>query len=128
MMSENIGKSWAMRKFFNLIFDMMSDVRKGRDHLTLWIRPAIKKELEAYFTHDKGFKRRRLTNVANRVSPRSSKYTGGSATFMKIKSKLSKSLDCEATLAETFKYTHTLKANKERFADERSTAHYVSLN
>ncbi|RYR68413.1 hypothetical protein Ahy_A03g014914 [Arachis hypogaea] len=98
---------------------MMSDVCKGHDHLTSWIRPAIKKEVEVYFTHDEGFKRRRLTNIANRVSPRLSKYMGGSATFMKRKSKLYKSLDREATLAETFKYTHTLKDNKERFADER---------
>ncbi|RYR44209.1 hypothetical protein Ahy_A08g040577 [Arachis hypogaea] len=30
----------------------------------------------------------------------------------------SKSLNREATLAETFKYTHTLKANKERFVDK----------
>ncbi|RYR28726.1 hypothetical protein Ahy_B01g052888 [Arachis hypogaea] len=36
----------------------------------------------------------------------------------------SKSLEHEETLAETFKYTHTLKANKERFADERSAANY----
>ncbi|QHO23247.1 uncharacterized protein DS421_12g361930 [Arachis hypogaea] len=36
----------------------------------------------------------------------------------------SKSLDCEVTLAEAFKYIHTLKANKERFAYERSAAHY----
>ncbi|QHN80196.1 uncharacterized protein DS421_20g676270 [Arachis hypogaea] len=34
------------------------------------------------------------------------------------------SLDHEATLAETFKYTHTLKVNKKRFVDERSVAHY----
>ncbi|RYR14188.1 hypothetical protein Ahy_B04g070789 isoform A [Arachis hypogaea] len=93
---------------------MMIDVRNGRDHLTSWIRLTIKKELEAYFTHDEGFKHCRLTNVANRVLPRSSKYKGGS----------SESLDHEATLAETFKYTHILKANNERFADERSVAHY----
>ncbi|QHO50921.1 uncharacterized protein DS421_1g26450 [Arachis hypogaea] len=44
---------------------------------------------------------------------------------MKTKSRLSKSLNREAILAETFKYIHTLKANKEKFADERSTAHYA---
>ncbi|RYR08219.1 hypothetical protein Ahy_B05g075795 [Arachis hypogaea] len=101
---------------------MMSDVRKGRNHLTSWIHPAIKKDLEAYFNNDEGFKRRRLTNVANRALPKSSKYTGGSVTFMKTKSKLL--LDCEVTLVKTFKYTHTLKANKERFADKRSATHY----
>ncbi|RYR62508.1 hypothetical protein Ahy_A04g020164 [Arachis hypogaea] len=62
---------------------MMRDVRKGHDHLTSWIHQAIKKELEAYFTHDEG------------ASPRSSKYKGVSATFMKTKSRLSKSLDHE---------------------------------
>ncbi|RYR52762.1 hypothetical protein Ahy_A06g027644 [Arachis hypogaea] len=113
---------------------MMSDIRKENDHLTSWIRLAIKKELKAYFNNDEGLKRRSLTNIANRASPRSSKYTGGSATFMKTKSRLKrilslfnflpKSLDREATLAETFKYTHILKANKERFAEERSAAHY----
>ncbi|XP_029152560.1 uncharacterized protein [Arachis hypogaea] len=38
----------------------------------------------------------------------------------------SKSLDCEATLAETFKYTHTLKENKARFVYQRSQDHYKS--
>ncbi|RYQ94842.1 hypothetical protein Ahy_B08g089794 [Arachis hypogaea] len=103
---------------------MMSDVCKGRNHLRSWIRLAIKKKLETYFTLDEGFKYRRLKNVANRALLKSSKYTGGSATFMKMKSRLSKSLDREATLAEIFKYTHTLKANKEKFTDERSAAYY----
>ncbi|RYQ96696.1 hypothetical protein Ahy_B08g092537 [Arachis hypogaea] len=92
---------------------MMSNVRKGRSHLTLWIRPGIKKELEAYFNNDEGFTRRCLTNVANRASPRSSKYTGGSATFMKTKSRITPS-----------SIPHTLKANKERFTNEQSAAHY----
>ncbi|XP_020959208.1 uncharacterized protein LOC110262998 [Arachis ipaensis] len=78
----------------------------------------------AYFRNDEEFKCCCLTNITNRASPRSSKYTGGLATFMNTKSRLSKSLDRELTLAETFKYTHTLKANMERFADERSTADY----
>ncbi|QHN85444.1 uncharacterized protein DS421_16g537500 [Arachis hypogaea] len=105
----------------------MCNICKGNDHLTLWIRLAIKKELKADFNNDEGFKRRSLTNIANRASPRLSKYTGGSATFMKTKSKLSKSLDHETTLAETFKYTHILKANNERFAEERSAAHYILI-
>ncbi|RYR78565.1 hypothetical protein Ahy_A01g003390 [Arachis hypogaea] len=98
----------------------------GRNHLMTWIHPSIKKEPEAHFRNDEGFKHRRLTNVANRASPRPSKCTSGSATFMKMKSRclLSKSLNCEAILVETFKYTHTLKANKKRFADEWSGAHY----
>ncbi|RYR76406.1 hypothetical protein Ahy_A01g000990 [Arachis hypogaea] len=64
---------------------MMSDIRQGCDHLMRWIRPSIKKELEAHFRNDEGLKRRRLTNIANKASPKSSKYTGGLATFMKTK-------------------------------------------
>ncbi|RYQ98651.1 hypothetical protein Ahy_B07g086416 isoform A [Arachis hypogaea] len=43
---------------------------------------------------------------------------------MKTKVRLSKSLNCNATMTETFKYTHTLKENKERFANQRFTDHY----
>ncbi|QHO27844.1 uncharacterized protein DS421_7g211520 [Arachis hypogaea] len=81
------------------------------------------KELDIHFSTDERFKRHRLTNRTNRTSLRLSKYIGGSATFMKMKSRLSKSLDHEATLA-SFKYTHTLKTNKDRFADEWCAAHY----
>ncbi|RYR39709.1 hypothetical protein Ahy_A09g045291 [Arachis hypogaea] len=73
----------------------------------------------------RGFKRFHLVNKTNKASPRSSKYTGGLTTFMKKKSRLSRSLEREATLVENFKYSHTLKANKERFADERSAARYA---
>ncbi|RYR35105.1 hypothetical protein Ahy_A10g050251 [Arachis hypogaea] len=65
---------------------LMSDVRQGCDHLMTWIHSSIKKEMEAHFRNDKGFKHRHLTNVANRASLRSSKYIGGSANFMKMKS------------------------------------------
>ncbi|QHO18413.1 uncharacterized protein DS421_11g320300 [Arachis hypogaea] len=84
----------------------------------------IFKALFVYWKTDKGFRHQRLTNKANRASVRSSKYTSNSATFMKTKARLSKSLDREATLAETFKYTYTLKKNKETFADQRSHDHY----
>ncbi|RYR26188.1 hypothetical protein Ahy_B02g060361 [Arachis hypogaea] len=57
-----------------------------------------------------------------RASERSSKYTGGSTTFTKTKARLSKLLDYEATLVETFKYTHMLKENKARFVDQRLEA------
>ncbi|RYR46599.1 hypothetical protein Ahy_A07g032344 [Arachis hypogaea] len=67
---------------------MMSNVHQGRNHLMIWICPSIKKELEAHFRTDEGFKHRRLTNLTNRASSRSSKYTGGSATFIKTKSRL----------------------------------------
>ncbi|RYR66302.1 hypothetical protein Ahy_A03g012288 [Arachis hypogaea] len=59
------------------IQQMMSVVRQRRNHLPTWINPSIKKGLEAYFRDDEGFKHHRLTNVANRASPRSSKYTDG---------------------------------------------------
>ncbi|RYR54081.1 hypothetical protein Ahy_A06g029345 [Arachis hypogaea] len=100
---------------------MMSDIRQGRNNLTIWIHPSIKKDLEAHFKTDEGFKHCHLMNATNRALPRSSKYTDGSATFMKTKCELSKSLDREATLAETFKYTHTFK---ERFTYEQSVANY----
>ncbi|RYR66724.1 hypothetical protein Ahy_A03g012785 [Arachis hypogaea] len=103
---------------------MMQDVCQERNHLTIWLCPNLKKELDDHFSTDEGFKHCHLMNRANRATPRSSKYTGGSTTFMKTKSRLSKSLDHEAILVETFKYTQTLKANKERFDDERSAAHY----
>ncbi|RYR79593.1 hypothetical protein Ahy_A01g004398 [Arachis hypogaea] len=104
---------------------MMSNVCQWRNHLMTWIRPSIKTELEVHFRNDDGIKHCHLTNVANRTLPRSSKYTGGWVIFMKTKSRLSKSLDCEAILVETFKYTHTLKVNKGKFADERFGAHYI---
>ncbi|RYR50591.1 hypothetical protein Ahy_A07g037222 [Arachis hypogaea] len=62
---------------------------------------------------DEGFKHRCLTNRANKVSAKSSKYIGESATFMKTKVRLSKSLSRDTMMAETFKYTHTLNENKE---------------
>ncbi|RYR28352.1 hypothetical protein Ahy_B01g052465 [Arachis hypogaea] len=89
----DIEHDLMIRKIYNhrvakQLQQMMSDVRQGRDHLTIWICPFIKKELEAHFRTDEGFKRHRLMNVANRALPRLSKYTGGSATFLKTKSKL----------------------------------------
>ncbi|RYR75969.1 hypothetical protein Ahy_A01g000567 [Arachis hypogaea] len=105
---------------------MLHDIREEHDHLTIWICQDIKRALDNHFSTDEGFRHRHLINRANRTSPRSSKYTGGSATFMKTKSRLSNSLENVATLAETFRYTHTLKANKKRFADEGSVAHYQS--
>ncbi|RYR26161.1 hypothetical protein Ahy_B02g060325 [Arachis hypogaea] len=89
-----------------------------------WLRPDVKKALDIHWETDEGFMRRHLTNRAKRASVRSSKYTGGSTTFMKTKASLSKTLDRDATMKETFKYTHTLKENNERFADQRSANHY----
>ncbi|RYR54318.1 hypothetical protein Ahy_A06g029576 [Arachis hypogaea] len=73
---------------------------------------------------DAGFKHQRLINKANMASARSSKNTSSLATFMKTNVRLSKSLDHETTLVETFKYTHTLKENKARFFYQRSQDHY----
>ncbi|RYQ87219.1 hypothetical protein Ahy_B09g094695 [Arachis hypogaea] len=107
-------QKWVLRFIWDAKYNLM--IKKIYDH-------RVAKRFQQMMTD-----RHCLKNVANRASPRSSKYTDGSATFMKSKSRLSKSLDRETKLAETFKYTYTLKANKERFADEQSTAHYVSLN
>ncbi|QHO18599.1 uncharacterized protein DS421_11g321880 [Arachis hypogaea] len=82
-------------------------------------------QLYVHWGTNEGFRRHCLTNRANRVSARSSNYTGGSATFIKTKAKLSKPLSRDATMAETFKYTHTLKENKEIFAFQRSADHYT---
>ncbi|RYR03456.1 hypothetical protein Ahy_B06g082429 [Arachis hypogaea] len=67
---------------------MLEDIRERGDHLTSWLRPEIKRALYIYWETDETFKHRRLTNRANRALARSSKYTGGSATFMKTKAKL----------------------------------------
>ncbi|RYR78321.1 hypothetical protein Ahy_A01g003085 [Arachis hypogaea] len=107
---------------------MMQDVHKGHNHIMIWLCPDLKKELDVHFSTDEGFKHCCLTNRTNRASPRSSKYTGGLATFMKTKSRLSKSLDREAILAENLKYTHTLKANKVRFINKKSASYYSYKN
>ncbi|RYQ83200.1 hypothetical protein Ahy_B10g101838 [Arachis hypogaea] len=78
---------------------MIEDVRERRDHLTNWLPPNIKKALYVHWETDDGFKRCRLTNKANKASPRSSKYTGGSATLMKTKVRLSKSFNRDAMMA-----------------------------
>ncbi|RYR72915.1 hypothetical protein Ahy_A02g007138 [Arachis hypogaea] len=105
---------------------MLEYIHKGKDHFTTWLRPKINKALLVHWETNKGFKHQRLTNRANRASARLSKYTGGLATFMKTKAMLicsffnfSKLLDHDTTLAKTFKCIHTLKENKERFADQR---------
>ncbi|RYR41144.1 hypothetical protein Ahy_A08g037541 [Arachis hypogaea] len=76
----------------------------------------IKKALFVHWETNEGFMHQCLTNKAKSASAKSSKYTGGLATFMKTKAKLS--LNRKATLEEAFKYTHTLKENKARYADQ----------
>ncbi|RYR28213.1 hypothetical protein Ahy_B01g052331 [Arachis hypogaea] len=100
---------------------MLNDVRQGQDHRTTWLQLDIMMALYVHWETDEGFQHRCLTNRANRPR-KSSKYTGSLATFMKTKVRLSKSLDPEATLTETFKYTHALKENKETFADQQEDA------
>ncbi|RYR28351.1 hypothetical protein Ahy_B01g052464 [Arachis hypogaea] len=102
---------------------MVEDVHESHNHLTIWLQPDIKKALYVHWETAEGFRHHRLTNRANRTSARSSKYTSRSGIFMKTKTKLFKLLDHDATLAETFKYTHTLKENKKRLADQQSTDH-----
>ncbi|RYR62255.1 hypothetical protein Ahy_A04g019690 [Arachis hypogaea] len=103
---------------------MMEDVCERRDHLTIWLHLDIKKEVYVHWETNERFRHYRLMNRANRASAKSSKYTGGSVTFMKTNAKLL--MDRDTTIMETFKYTHTLKENKERFAYQRSTDHFVS--
>ncbi|RYR15912.1 hypothetical protein Ahy_B04g072865 [Arachis hypogaea] len=103
---------------------MLEDVHERRDHLTTWLRPKIKKALLVHCETDEGFIHRRLTDRANKALARLIKYTSSSVAFMKTKAKRSKLSDCDATLVETFKYTHKLKENKARFADQRSQYHY----
>ncbi|RYR67781.1 hypothetical protein Ahy_A03g014212 [Arachis hypogaea] len=67
---------------------MLEDVHEHHDHLTIWLCLDIKKLLYVHWETDEGFKRRYLTNRANKTSARSLKYTGESATFMKTKTKL----------------------------------------
>ncbi|RYR21123.1 hypothetical protein Ahy_B03g066383 [Arachis hypogaea] len=105
---------------------MLDDVFHGRDQRTRWLRPEVKKGMFTHWETDAGFRHQRLTNQANRAPERSSKYTCGSATVMKTKARMSKSLDREATLAETFKYTYMLKENKARFLDQWSQDHCES--
>ncbi|RYQ94985.1 hypothetical protein Ahy_B08g089968 [Arachis hypogaea] len=94
---------------------MMNDLRQGRTHLTTWILADIKRRLDTHFAIDEGFKYHCLTNVSQ---------IGLHRGCPDIRSK---SLDHEATLAEMFKYTHALKANKERFVDKQSATHYVNI-
>ncbi|RYR21260.1 hypothetical protein Ahy_B03g066543 [Arachis hypogaea] len=69
---------------------MLKDVREHCNHLIIWLRPDINKALYVHWEIDEGFKRHRLTNRANKTLARSSKYTGGSPTFiMKTKVRLS---------------------------------------
>ncbi|RYR28062.1 hypothetical protein Ahy_B01g052162 [Arachis hypogaea] len=120
-------KRWFQKWALHFRWDAEHDLtmRKIFDHrMGRRLQQMLDDALFVHWETNEGFWHRCLTNRANRASARSSKYTGSSATFMKTKVRLLKSLDREATLAETFKYTHTLKENKETFADQRSQDHY----
>ncbi|RYR71166.1 hypothetical protein Ahy_A02g005463 [Arachis hypogaea] len=71
---------------------MLEDVREWRNHLTSWLCLEIKKALYVHWETNEGFSHQCLTNRANRTSVRSSKYIGGSATFMKTKVRLAQEL------------------------------------
>ncbi|RYR21075.1 hypothetical protein Ahy_B03g066321 [Arachis hypogaea] len=64
---------------------MMEDIHERFDHFTICLCPDIKKELYVHWETNEGFRHRHLSNRDNRASTRSSKYTDGSATFMKTK-------------------------------------------
>ncbi|MED6213663.1 hypothetical protein PIB30_095453, partial [Stylosanthes scabra] len=100
---------------------MMEDVRDRKEHLTQWCRPELKKALYHYWETDEKYLHRQATNKRNRASERCVIYTGGSATPMQTKAKMTKSLYRPMSIAEVFKQTHTLKANKEQFTDKRSS-------
>ncbi|MED6225747.1 hypothetical protein PIB30_096685 [Stylosanthes scabra] len=100
---------------------MMEDVRERKKHLTQWCRPELKKALYHYWETNEKYLHRQATNKRNRASEKCVIYTRGSATPMKTKAKMTKSLDRPVSMAEVFKQTHTLKANKEQFADKRSS-------
>ncbi|RYQ97354.1 hypothetical protein Ahy_B08g093397 [Arachis hypogaea] len=124
------------QKWLHFKWDVEHDltIRKIFDH-----RMDIKKALFVHWETDEGFRHRCFTNRANSVSVRSSKYTGGSVTFMKTKVRQTSLSHCfnvtyvveivgsRVTLAETFKYTHMLKENKEAFAYQWSQNHYVRI-
>ncbi|RYR56889.1 hypothetical protein Ahy_A05g022617 [Arachis hypogaea] len=100
----------------------------SRSHDQEDLRPLddIKKAPYVHWETNEGFKHHHLTNRTNRASTRSSKYIGGSVTCMKTKVRLSKSLDRDTTIGETFMYTHTLKENKERFIGHQAADYYTS--
>ncbi|RYR44070.1 hypothetical protein Ahy_A08g040442 [Arachis hypogaea] len=58
------------------------------NHFIIWLHTNIKKTLYVHWETDEGFRYCRLTSIANRASASSLKYTGRSATFMKIKARL----------------------------------------
>ncbi|MED6187052.1 hypothetical protein PIB30_072710 [Stylosanthes scabra] len=100
---------------------MMEDVREKTKHLTQWCQPELKKALFQYWETDEKYLHRQATNKKNRASEKCVIYIGGSTMPMQTKAKMTKSLDRPVPMAEVFKQTHTLKANKEQFANKRSS-------
>ncbi|MED6202363.1 hypothetical protein PIB30_104595 [Stylosanthes scabra] len=99
----------------------MEDVHDRKEHLTQWCRPELKKALYHYWETVEKYLHRQAMNKRNRASERCVIYTGGFVTPMQTKAKMTKSLARLVSMAEVFKQTHTLKANKEQFADKRSS-------
>ncbi|MED6208394.1 hypothetical protein PIB30_044584 [Stylosanthes scabra] len=100
---------------------MMEDVRERKEHLTQWCRPELKKALYHYWETDEKYLHRQAMNKRNRASKKCVINIGGPAAPMQTKAKMTKSLDRPMSMAEVFKQTHTLKANKEQFADKWSS-------
>ncbi|RYR08282.1 hypothetical protein Ahy_B05g075882 [Arachis hypogaea] len=129
---------------------MLEDVRERCDHLTTWLCPEIKKALYVHWETNEGFRHWCLINRANRASAMLSKYTTKARLVCSLFNSVvnliiffNKSLVCILTtcfnatcvvevvgsrcdIGETFKYIHTLKENKEKFADQRSQNQYES--
>ncbi|MED6201467.1 hypothetical protein PIB30_095349 [Stylosanthes scabra] len=112
-----IFKTRASKRFSGI----MEDVQERKEHLTQWCRPELKKLLYHYWETDEKYLHCKAINKRNRASEKCAIYTGGSATSMQTKAKMTKLLDRPVSMAEVFKQTHTLKANKEKFADKRSS-------
>ncbi|MED6177328.1 hypothetical protein PIB30_097178 [Stylosanthes scabra] len=93
----------------NRFSGIMEDVRDRKEYLTQWCRPKLKKALYHYWETDEKYLHRQATNKRNRAFERCVIYTGGSATPMQTKAKMTKSLDRPVSMAEVFKQTHTLK-------------------
>ncbi|MED6163521.1 hypothetical protein PIB30_080732 [Stylosanthes scabra] len=79
---------------------MMEDVRDRKEHFTQWCRPELKKALYHYWETNEKYLHRQATNKRNRASERCVIYTGGSATPMQTKAKMTKSLDRPVSMAE----------------------------
>ncbi|QHO00616.1 uncharacterized protein DS421_13g407980 [Arachis hypogaea] len=92
-------EQWFQKWVEKFIWDKMHNImiRKIFDH---WMARDLKKALYVHWETNQGFKHYHLTNRVNRASVRSSKYTSGSATFMKTKVRLTRDDNDNSTTDE----------------------------